>query len=101
MITKTLLLAVLSSLLMAATPEKAVAPPKLTDAQRAKLYKALAESAAAQSQLSAAQSNAQAKSDAFKAEMAALEKVCGAPVVEESGKMADCPTPVVPAKETK
>lgn len=99
---KTFLLIFLSFSLAAATPEKVPSPsPKLTDAQRAKLYKLLAESAAAQSQLSAAQANAQAKSDAFKAEMANLEKVCGTPVVEEPGKMAECSAPVAPAKDTK
>jgi len=64
--------------------------PKLSDMQKAELYRLIAAD-------TAAQANAQRSSEALKSKLAELEKFCGSRVVEAEGKMADCSEP--PKKE--
>lgn len=92
------------TLLILALATSLAAQTKLTDKQKAELYKAYADSTAATSQLTAAQAdvvNAQArvakaepivkeKTEAFAAMMEKLKKYCGGAVTEAAGAMADC-----------
>jgi len=82
---KTLLIALLA--LSAFAQDK----PKLSDAQKAELYRLIASD-------TAAQANAQRTSEALKAKLLELEKFCGSKVVEADGKMADCAPKEAPKK---
>jgi hypothetical protein len=79
----------------------------LPDGLKAELYKALADSISASSQLELARRKVQdlekenkEKMEVFTAKRKSAEDYCGTPLVESSGKLADC-SPPTPKEEKK
>ena len=65
----------------------------LTDAEKAQLYKTLAEAANAQAAAMQAQQQARVKADELTRLRERLEQKCGTGLSEEAGGLADCAAP--------
>lgn len=68
-------------------------PIKLSDSQKATLYKALADFTLAQNAAKAADAKMKETQKVFQDLIAEYGKFCGAPVVEKEGAMVDCSEP--------
>jgi hypothetical protein len=92
------LLLISAGLAVTAEPNKAEGV-KLSDAEKAQLYKALAAATNAQAAAMQAEATVKSKMQELDDIRKKLETKCGTPLTEKEGQLADCSPPVTAKKE--